>query len=274
MNRMRRAAGVAIATAAVATTALVAGAPAQAAGGGTSTYKGKLQGGTVTLKVKSSKRARLTYAVKSKCGRDRGTVSLKVKRAGFRGAGRRAGDVTGRFLAGGKKAKGTLRTVAAKRGGVTCKGGGRRFTARLTAGSGVGGSSLTAADYGHYAGFNAAGRPVSFDVMGGPAGPTVENFAVDADTECWGDYDNDGQSDTLLAHINGFGDEINDDGSFDIYYSPDDDTEFEFAGTIADGNVEVDVTVGGHFDADGTPNLVGSYECDSWGDTYTAVQSG
>ena len=165
-------------------------------------------------------------------------------------------------------------TAAAKRDSASCKGGGRHFTARLTSGSGVGGSSLTAADYGHYAGFNAAGRPIGFDVVGGPGGATVENFAVDSDTECWGDYDNDGQSDTLLVHIDGFSDEINDDGSFDIYYAPDDDTEFAFSGTIANGQVAVDVTVGGHFDSDGTPNIVGSHECDSWGDTYSAVRQG
>jgi hypothetical protein len=41
-----------------------------------------------------------------------------------------------------------------------------------------------------------------------------------------------------------------------------------------DGAVAVDVTAGGHFNADGTPNLVGTFECDSWGDTYSAFNQG
>ncbi len=277
MKRPGKAAGMAIATVAVAAT-LAAGAPANAASAPTpGTYKGKLRGGTVSLKVKPNMKGRLTYALKSKCGRAHGTISLKVKRNRFHSTGRRAADrANGRFVSGGKKVRGILtrRTDPRKRAGQSCKAGARRFTASLSSGSGGGGSSLLDSDYGHYAGANATGRPVSFDLVRQAGDPVIENFAVDVDTECWGDYDNNGQSDTLLVHVTGFGDTVNDDGTFDIYFAPDDDTEFEFTGQISGGQVAVDVTVGGHFDSNGTPNLVGAYECDSWGDTYNAVGSG
>jgi hypothetical protein len=110
---------------------------------------------------------------------------------------------------------------------------------------------------------------MSFDVTGGPK-PAIENFAVDVDTECWNDFNHDGDSDILVAHITGFGGHIHKDGSFDIYYAPDDDTEFEFSGRIDNGKAKVSVIVGGTFDASGAPNLVGAYQCDSWGDTYRA----
>ncbi len=123
---------------------------------------------------------------------------------------------------------------------------------------------------GHYAGTNAGGLPISFDVAGSKTKPTVENFAVDVNTECWSDTDNDGESDTLVAHITGFGAKVKKDGSFDIYYAPDDDTEFEFNGVISKGKAKVDVIVGGTFDPDGTPSLVGALQCDSWGEAYNA----
>jgi hypothetical protein len=122
---------------------------------------------------------------------------------------------------------------------------------------------------GHYDGANNAGRAMSFDVTGGPK-PTIKNFAVDVDTECWNDFNDDGESDTLVVHITGFGGHIHSDGSFDIYYAPDDDTEFEFSGTVSKGKATVDVIVGGTFNLAGVPDLVGAYQCDSWGDTYRA----
>ena len=282
MNGIRNTVKAAVATTAVAAAALAVAAPASAAPAQPApgaSYKGAVKGGKVTLKVKAKSRARLAYAVNSKCGRSRGTVTLKIKRGHFRSSRRsKSAAVTGKFVAGGKKAKGTLTPAAAKRS-TTCKLGARRFTARLSASSaaaGLGdtGSSLSPSDYGHYAGANAAGRAVSFDVVKGSEIDTIENFAVDVDTECWGDYDHDGADDALLVHVNGFGDEIAEDGSFDIYYAPDEDTEFEFSGTIRNGQVAVDVTVGGHFNPDGTPNVLGAYECDSWGDTYNAARQG
>jgi hypothetical protein len=274
VKRNSRRAATAIATLAVAVATVGAGAQA-ASTPSPGTFKGKLRGGTVSLKVKSSKRARLKYTLKSKCGRAHGTVSLKIKKGRFHTGPRSATVVRGKFTAGGERAKGTLtgRSGAGKRAGESCKTGSRRFTASLSSGSGRG-ASLKPSDYGHYTGANGVGRPVSFDVVGGSGGATIQNFAVDVDTECWGDYNGDGASDTLLVHIAGYGDDIKEDGSFDIYYAPDEDTEFEFTGTIAGGHVDIDVTVGGHFNPDGTPNLVGSHECDSWGDTYSAARAG
>ena len=121
---------------------------------------------------------------------------------------------------------------------------------------------------GHYRGHNRGGRSVSFDVTG--VKPKIKNFSIAVDVECWNDFDNDGQSDRLVAQITGFKGKVRKDGGFDIYYAPDDDTEFEFSGTLNKGKANVDVIVGGTFNADGTPNLVGAYQCDSWGDTYHA----
>ena len=137
----------------------------------------------------------------------------------------------------------------------------------------VQGKKRTTKVKGHYAGTNSAGRSMSFDVTGSKKFQ-IENFAVDVDTECWNDFDGDDQSDQLLTHITGFSGNVKKDGSFDIYYAPDDDTEFEFDGTIANGQTAVDVLAGGHFNPDGTPNLVGIFECDSWGDTYSASVQG
>jgi hypothetical protein len=137
----------------------------------------------------------------------------------------------------------------------------------------VQGKKRTTKVKGHYAGTNGAGRSMSFDVTGSKKFQ-IENFAVDVDTECWNDFDGDDESDQLLTHITGFSGNVKKDGSFDIYYAPDDDTEFEFSGTLNKGKANVDVIVGGTFDADGTSNLVGVYQCDSWGDTYRAKRGG
>jgi hypothetical protein len=123
---------------------------------------------------------------------------------------------------------------------------------------------------GQYKGHNKRGRSISFAVSGSK--PTVENLSVDVDVECWNDYDNDGNSDTLIAHITGFRGHLKKNGSFDIYYAPDDDTEFEFTGKIDDGKAKVTALVGGTFNADGTPSPTGAYQCDSWGVSYRAKQ--
>jgi hypothetical protein len=123
---------------------------------------------------------------------------------------------------------------------------------------------------GQYKGHNGRGRPISFVVSG--AKPAVENLSVDVDVECWNDYDDDGNSDTLIAHITGFHGRVKKDGTFDIYYAPDDDTEFEFTGKIDDGKAKVNALVGGTFNADGTPSPAGAYQCDSWGARYRAKQ--
>ena len=46
-----------------------------------------------------------------------------------------------------------------------------------------------------------------------------------------------------------------DDGTFYIDHAPDDETEYEFDGELADGEAaEVDVIIGGRFDAAGNPS--------------------
>ncbi len=112
---------------------------------------------------------------------------------------------------------------------------------------------------------------MSFDVAG--AKPKIKNFSIAVDVECWNDYNNDGQSDWLLAQITGFHGKVKKDGSFDIYYAPDDDTEFEFSGVLKRGKAKVHALVGGTFDVSGAPDPAGPYQCDSWGAKYRAKQS-
>ena len=154
-----------------------------------------------------------------------------------------------------------------------------RFTTAITALTAlllVGGVALASAApahklAGHYRGHNQGGRSVSFDVAG--AKPKIKNFSIAVDVECWNDYNNDGQSDRLLAQITGFHGKVKKDGSFDIYYAPDDDTEFEFSGVLKRGKAKVHALVGGTFDASGAPDPAGPYQCDSWGAKYRAKQS-
>ena len=129
-----------------------------------------------------------------------------------------------------------------------------------------GGTKVT----GHYKGKNKAGRQMSFDVVGRGNKLRVKDFAVDVDTECWNDFNNDGESDRLLAHITGFDARLKRNNTFDIYYAPDDDTEFQFTGKLAKGKAKVNVIVGGTFNPDGTPSTAGPYQCDSWGAKYSA----
>lgn len=126
---------------------------------------------------------------------------------------------------------------------------------------------------GHYAGTgDEGGLPISFDVSFDQAAGAlqVNNLGFQTDTECYNDLDEDGEDDTLVAQISGLESEVDSDGAFEIDYAPDDDTEFYVEGYLEDGQAELYLEVGGYFAADGTPQAGGPYECDSWGEDYTA----
>ena len=74
-------------------------------------------------------------------------------------------------------------------------------------------------------------------------------MVFDTDTECYDDYDGDGEDDTLVVHASGLEGSVDADGYFDLDFSPDDETDFYAEGVLEDGEAEMDVEVGGYFDA-------------------------
>ena len=256
----------------VLASALAASAPVALAGDSPSAgdYAGKFNGGRVEIVVKSPTRGQLSYRITS-CRRSAGRIRIHLHDGRFSGARPHGGTkVQGRFNGGTVSGRIIRPTAGNARARGRCKSRSKHFTATLVADQAA---TVGIDDIGHYTGANEAGRPIGFDVVRSSGGLAIENLAVDVDTECWDDYNRDGVDDTLLAHVAGFGGKLSADGSFDIYYAPDEDTEFEFDGEIIDGRAAVDVIVGGRFDEDGTPDLAGPFECDSWGDTYSAART-
>jgi hypothetical protein len=255
--------------AAVAATALIGAPGAFASDPIPGKYKGEITGGHAKVKVTHSLKASLRYDLKSRCGRVHGKLPLKVHNGRFKGrhaSGRREAITKGRFVKGGTKAKGVLRETKDDRG---CSTGKRRFKVSLPAGS-LGFDF--ASTVGHYVGANDVGRAVSFDIVRDGDLAAVDNFAADVDTDCWDDLDGDGYSDTLLTHVGGLSGKVDASGAIDVYYAPDDDTEYSVDGRLADGQATMDVVVGGYWDRNGNPSFVGPYQCDSWGSDYTATR--
>jgi hypothetical protein len=143
----------------------------------------------------------------------------------------------------------------------------------ILAGSAVAGGSGKRAEgvkAGHYTGKSNAGHSISFDVVRNGSRAKIEDLAVDVDTECWNDADRDGVSDRLLAHVTGLRGSVSRSGEVDVYYAPDDDTEYVVEGTIKGGDAKLLVTVGGSWDAAGNPSPAGPLQCDNWGTRYKA----
>jgi hypothetical protein len=142
------------------------------------------------------------------------------------------------------------------------------------AGATAGGSGKTPRiKSGHYEGKDSAGHPISFDVVRNGARAKVQNLAVDVNTECWSDLNHDGLSDRLLAHVSGLDGGIYRTGEVDVYYAPDDDTEYVVEGTIEKGIAKLYVTVGGSWDEAGMPSPLGPLQCDNWGARYKAARN-
>jgi hypothetical protein len=139
-----------------------------------------------------------------------------------------------------------------------------------TAAAGDSGKRGQGVKSGHYTGQSNAGLPVSFDVVRNGSRAKIENLAVDVDTECWNDADHDGVSDRLVAHITGLKGSVSRSGEVDVYYAPDDDTEYVVEGTIKGGDARLLVTAGGSWDTAGNPSPAGPLQCDNWGTRYKA----
>lgn len=248
-------------------------APASFAASGDTTagtYEGKGAGVKATVEVSDSGDGSIRYTLRTPCGNSRGTVpldggpggSLKGKRSTRRSSlVAKLGGRDERTLSG------SLKLAVEDRDG-TCRSK-RSFEARLDLGSSSQVRSLT----GHYEGAGAVGgHPLSFDVGLNRSGDSLEisNLGFATDTECWDDLDGDGADDTLVARISGLTGTVDPDGYFEIEHSPDEDSDVFIEGTLADGEASMEIEVGGYFGPDGTLNSDGPYECDSWGETYTA----
>jgi len=236
-------------------------------------YSAKAKGLSVKLDVGQTGGGSLTYAMKTACGKSKGKLELSKSGPGLKG----------RRVTRGPES--TLRTTVAKvalNGDATqvvgtiketLTGGDselagchakRSFSAGVDQAEGF----VPSRDVGHYTGTGPNGNRISFDVVSDGDAVRVENLAADVTAECFDETD--GTESSLVAHITGMSGRVAKDGTFYISYAPDDDTEYEFDGELADGAADVDVIIGGLFDASGNPSAAGPLACDSWGDLYSA----
>lgn len=238
-------------------------------------YAAKGKGVSAQLDVGASGGAKLAYAMKSACGRSKGT--LELSKAG--------GGLGGRRVSRGPH--GTLRTTTAK---VALSGDGSEVVGTIRESLEGGDSELDGCrakrsfsadadqaegfvpshDGGHYAGNGPNDNPIDFDVVSDGKEAQVENLSVDVTADCVSADDPEAPETQMVTHISGMSGRVAKDGTFYIDYAPDDDTEYAFDGTIGDGESDVDVIIGGYFDDAGNPDPAGSWACDSWGDLYSA----
>ena len=122
-----------------------------------------------------------------------------------------------------------------------------------------------------YKGKSRSGQPIRFTVVERQGRARITKLSVDVVAECWADADFDGNADKIVAHISGLDGKVSRDGLVEVYYAPDDDTEYLVDGVLGGKGeaARLNVVVGGYFSADGVPNG-GALECDNWGAIYKA----
>jgi len=238
-------------------------------------YSARSKGVSVKLDVGPSGGGSLAYAMKTECGKSKGRLELKRSGAGLKG----------RRVSRGPE--NTLRTTVAK---VTLSGDGSEVLGTIRDSLRGGGGELAGChakrsfstsaeqaegfvpsrDLGRYVGTGPNGNPISFDVVAYGQDIRIENLAVDVTAECFDEVTGDDSE--IVTHVTGISGRVAKDGTFWISYTPDDDTEHDFEGEIADGKAELDVMIGGYFDAAGIPNAAGPFACDSFGDPYSAAR--
>jgi hypothetical protein len=121
----------------------------------------------------------------------------------------------------------------------------------------------------NYRGQAKNGQPISFRVVTKGGKSRIKGLAVDVVTECWADLNDDGIEDKIVAHITKLHGKVSRSGEVDVYYAPDDDTEYIVEGTLINNKAKLNVIVGGRFSPDGIPNA-GDLDCDNWGTRYKA----
>jgi hypothetical protein len=124
-----------------------------------------------------------------------------------------------------------------------------------------------------FAGAAKNGQPISFRVVTKGGKSRIKGLAVDVVTECWADLNADGVEDKIVAHITNLNGKVSRSGEVEVYYAPDDDTEYIVEGTLVNRVAKLNVIVGGRFGPDGIPNA-GNLECDNWGTRYKAKARG
>jgi hypothetical protein len=123
-----------------------------------------------------------------------------------------------------------------------------------------------------YKGKSKAGYPIQFTLVERNGRQRIKRLAVDVVTECWADHNDDGASDEVVARIGGLSGKVYRDGTIEVFYAPNEDTEYVVDGTLSEsGKARMNVVVGGYFSADGVPDA-GALECDNWGTIYKAKQ--
>jgi hypothetical protein len=122
-----------------------------------------------------------------------------------------------------------------------------------------------------FAGHSKAGQPISFRVVTKAGKSKIKGLAVNVVTECWADLNDDGVEDKVVAQIRKLSGRLSPDGVVDVYYAPDDDTEYLVEGRLKGRTAKLNVVVGGRFSADGIPNG-GDLQCDNWGTRYKAAR--
>lgn len=134
-----------------------------------------------------------------------------------------------------------------------------------------GADGATAQRVVHFKGKSKSGQPIRFRVVTKAGRSKIKGLAVNVVTECWADLNNDGVEDKVVARIRKLSGRLSRDGVVDVYYAPDDDTEYLVEGRLKGRTAKLNVVVGGRFSADGIPNG-GDLECDNWGTRYKARQ--
>ena len=225
------------------------------------TYKAKEKGLSVKLEI-GENGGLLAYSMKTACSKDSGKIELSKGGPGLKG----------REVSRGPKA--TLRTTTAKvalsRDGSELSGchATRRFAAGVEQSDGF----VPTRDLGHYSGSAGDGLPISFDVVEDDGEFQLENLGADVLADCYDVDDPAAEEVPMVTHIRGISGPVPSDGSFYIDHTPDEETEYEFFGELGDEAAEVEVIIGGRFDAAGNPSPDGQYACDSWGEIYAAAR--
>ncbi len=255
--------------------ALALGASVAAADLYPGSYNARAKGVSVKLDIGQSGGGSLAYSMKTACGKSKGKLELSKSGA----------ELKGRRVSRGPEA--TLRTTVAK---VALNGGGSEVVGTIKESLKGGDSELAGCrakrafsasveqadgfvpsrDDGHYSGTGPNGLPISFDIVSVDDNARVEDLAVDVTADCFDESAEDAVDIPMVTHITGMSGRVAKDGTFYIEYAPDEDTEYEFDGELSDGAADVDVIIGGNFDANGNPNSAGPFTCDSWGDIYDA----
>lgn len=239
------------------------------------TYNGSAKGLKATVEVDEDGDGSLRYALKSECGKSKGSIDLDGGPSGLKGSrGSDKSSVSAQFKDDDGDLDGLLKhktKTKGKDGRVERCTDNAEVTAELDAKT----APVIVENVGHYEGTGEdGGHPVSFDVAyDAKAGELeIKNMVFDTDTECYDDYDGDGEDDTLVVKASGLEGSVDEDGYFDLDSSPNDETDFYAEGVLEDGEAEMDVEVGGYFNADGTANEAGTFECDSFGEVYRATK--